>query len=230
MRSNTDKSPHVPPSPTDDLAIEANHRIANNLNALAAMLRKKIGTMAVGPKTMPRDEAVAALTEMTANIFAVSRLHQRLTALPTGGRVDLHTTLTDILQEFQASGLCSDRLCIRTTLGGACMVEAAHASTLALAFSEIVTNAIKYAHPTGLPVELSVANVATELGGTVLQISDDGVGFPEGFVEERDAGIGLRLVRSLIESVGCRLDIKSDPLGLVFSIHLPPGMQSRLDG
>ena len=35
-----------------------------------------------------------------------------------------------------------------------------------------------------------------------LQIADDGVGFPEGFDEWRDAGIGLRLVRTLVESAG----------------------------
>ena len=44
----------------------------------------------------------------------------------------------------------------------------------------------------------------------------------EGFDEWRDAGIGLRLVRTLVESAGGSLAIKSDPLGLTFSIELPP--------
>jgi signal transduction histidine kinase len=44
--------------------------------------------------------------------------------------------------------------------------------------------------------------------------------------EWRDAGLGLRLVRSLVESAGGHLTTNSDPLGLTFSIQLPP--QKRL--
>jgi two-component sensor histidine kinase len=203
-----------------DLATEANHRIANNLESLTAMLRNKIASVQTGPETLPRDQIVTALTEVTANMAAVSRLHRRLTMRPTEGQVDLHAVLVDILQEFEASRLFGDRLRFEPTRSAGCMVEAAAAATLALAFSEIVTNAIKYAHPTGLPVELSVTTIPGTDGSIALQISDDGVGFPEGFLEERDAGVGLRLVRSLVESVGGRLSIKSDSLGLVFSIHL----------
>jgi two-component sensor histidine kinase len=105
-------------------------------------------------------------------------------------------------------------------------VEASQASMLLIAFSEIATNAMKHAHPTGLPVELTIAGTATPGGGVQLQIADDGVGFPEGFDEWRDAGLGLRLVRSLVESAGGHLTTNSDPLGLTFSIQLPP--QKRL--
>jgi two-component sensor histidine kinase len=93
---------------------------------------------------------------------------------------------------------------------------------LTLAFSEIVTNAVKYAHPIGLPVEVSIASALAAEGGVVLQIADDGVGFPEGFDESRDAGVGLKLVRSLVENAGGCLATKSDELGLTFSIQLPP--------
>jgi len=59
-----------------------------------------------------------------------------------------------------------------------------------------------------------------------LQIADDGVGFPEGFDEWRDSGIGLGLVRTLVESTGGSMAMESDPLGLTFTITLP--MQPRL--
>ena len=59
-------------------------------------------------------------------------------------------------------------------------------------------------------------------GGVALEIGDDGVGFPEGFVESRDAGVGLKLVRSLVENSGGRLETRSDALGLTFAIQLPP--------
>jgi two-component sensor histidine kinase len=92
---------------------------------------------------------------------------------------------------------------------------------LALAFAEIVTNAMKYAHPTGLPVEIGIALGSDTDGALVLQIADDGVGLPEDFVETRDAGVGLQLVRSMVEYAGGRLEIRSDPLGVTFCIHIP---------
>jgi two-component sensor histidine kinase len=213
--------PQAPPACNVDLAAEANHRIANNLNALAVLLREQIAAAQAEDEKVPRERMVAALTDVTGNVLAISRLHQRL-ATRHSGDVDLHAVLVDILQAFEASGICGDRLHIVSTRSASCRVDAARASTLALAFSEIVTNAIKYAHPTGIPVELAVSTVPLLDGSIELLITDDGVGFPEGFVEERDAGLGLRLVRSLVESVGGRLDIRSDPLGLVFSIHLAP--------
>jgi two-component sensor histidine kinase len=224
------KSVQPPPVSGLDLVMEANHRITNNLNALTLLLRGQIREMRAGPELVKRDEAMARLTETAANLVAMSRLHNRLTVQPAEGNVDLHAVLSDILQELKASGLFGDRLRIRPTLNSGFMVEASHASMVALAFSEIVTNAMKYAHPIGVPVELAVTSVPLPDGSRVLNVSDDGVGFPDGFNENRDAGVGLKLVRALVESVGGLVGIKSDVSGLVFSIHLPPIGGKHQDG
>ena len=59
-------------------------------------------------------------------------------------------------------------------------------------------------------------------GSVVLEIGDDGVGLPEGFDHARDAGVGLKLIRSLVEKIGATVEIESDDLGLRFRIVLPP--------
>jgi two-component sensor histidine kinase len=70
-------------------------------------------------------------------------------------------------------------------------------------------------------VEMTVSATPASDGTVALSIADDGVGLPEGFVESRDAGVGLKLVRSLVESVGGRLALSSTELGLTFLIELP---------
>src|ERR1700691_4176879 len=102
------------------------------------------------------------------------------------------------------------------------MVNADQASGLTLVMSEIVMNAVKYAHPTGIPVEISIACTTARDGGVMLVVADDGVGLPEGFDERRDAGVGLKVIRSLLQKIGARLDMESDDLGLSFRIALPP--------
>jgi len=205
-----------------DLVIESNHRIANHLSELAAILSKQIRAMQAGPALVPRTLAVDTLAETMGKILAVARLHHGFSAEPEQDKVEIDKVLVTVLQDFATSGIFGDRLRIGATNSPGCLVDASQASMLTLVFSEIVTNAIKYAHPTGLPVEVSIASAATPAGGVVLQIADDGVGFPEGFDDVRDAGVGLKLVRALVENAGGRLATRSDALGLTFSIELPP--------
>src|SRR5687768_11254444 len=199
----------TPPVREVDPVVEANHRIANNLTAFAETVRCRIVATGAGPPSVPRELVMEVLTEIAGNVIALSRLHRSLSSAPEEDDVDLHDVLGDILRQFEASGIFGDRLRIQSTIGAGGKVEASRASMLALAVSEIVTNSVRHAHPTGLPVELSVRSVSTSDGVLAVQIADDGVGFPEGFVEQRDAGVGLTLVRSLVEAAGGRLEIKS---------------------
>ena len=204
-----------------DRAIENSHRIANELGLLAAVLQRQISKVRDGPEMISREVLVEALSSHFNKLIAVSRLHHAISRVADEDDVDLKQVFTDLFQNFQDSGLFADRLHLSLTFPPRFHVTAAQASALTLAFSEIVTNAMKYAHPTGLPVEIAVTGEQTPNGGFTLDISDDGVGFPEGFVETRDSGVGLKLVRSLVDSAGGRLAISSDELGLAFHIELP---------
>ena len=154
-------------------------------------------------------------------LLGISRLHHAISRQPDQDQVDLTQVLTDLFGEFEASGVFERRLRLEWTLAQHCVVDAAQASAMTLVFSEIVTNALKYAHPTGLPVEMTVSATPASDGTVVVSISDDGVGLPEDFVKSRHAGVGLKLVRSLVESVGGRIAMSSSELGLTFRIDLP---------
>jgi len=217
--------PKPPPRVPLDLALEANHRIANHLSMLVAAMRCPLAAIEGGPHMIPRELVGDLLNDMAGKILSVSRLHLMLAKRPAPGEAELGPALASVVKELQASGIYRDRLDVAMSLDG-CRVDAAQASILMMAFSEIATNAIKFAHPTGLPVELTITGAEMPGGGVQLKIADDGVGFPEGFDEWRDSGIGLRLVHTLVESAGGNVAIKSDPLGLTFLITLPaePGL------
>lgn len=202
-------------------SIEANHRIANELGQLAALLARQIKSAENGPAMVPRQSLTDALRLHHGRLLGISRLHHAISRRPEQDHVDLTQMLTDLFGEFEACGVFEHRLRLEWTLAQHCVVDAAQASAMTLAFSEIVTNALKYAHPTGLPVEMTVSAAPASDGTVALSISDDGVGLPEGFVESRDAGVGLKLVRSLVESVGGRIAMSSTELGLTFRIELP---------
>jgi len=173
---------------------------------------------------VPRQLVAELVNDMAGRINALGRLHNLLSKGRVQGTVDLGKVLSELIEGFRTTGMFGDWLDIHLSADG-CEIDAAKASMLMLVVAEIATNAFKYAHPSGLPVELTIAATMTVAGNLILHIADDGVGLPEGFDEKRDAGPGLRLVRGLVESVGGRLTLNSDPLGLGFSIELPDTRQ-----
>lgn len=210
----------------DDLIRESNHRIANQLSLLVAMIHSQKAALKRGPALVSREAAIGMLTEMAARIVALSHLHRRLVNVADREDVDLPDLLIESCVELSKTLALGERVRFRHALDAKCPVSAEQASVLSLIVSEIVMNAVKYAHPTGLPVEVTVACSVTREGRTCLEISDDGVGLPEGFDENENGGVGFKIIRSLTAKVGADLTIRSDDLGLSFSIMLPPSARA----
>lgn len=198
--------------------VESNHRIANHLSAVVVFAQKEAAKLSAGSELVRREDAVAAIKSLGSKVAAVSTLHCALAASAQRAEVDLAHILEEASRPLRE--LYGDRLRLETSIAAGCAVAGEQGFVLALAFAEIVTNAVKYAHPTGLPVEVSVVGAATADGRIRLEISDDGVGLPDGFDPERDSGVGMKMVRYMVDSVGGELGTTSDALGLNFSITL----------
>lgn len=209
----------VPTPPDTSLASEASHRIANQLATLVALVDKQRQAVCEGPELLPRAAVADSLAAVSGKLRAMAELHHRLTAQPEQDEVEVNEALVDILRGFQA--IFGERVRMNPAAGDGCRLKSRQLSMVALAFAEIVTNALKYAHPTGLPVEFSISSRQTADGGIELTVSDDGVGMPEGFDMNRDGGTGLKLVQALVTGAGGRLSACSSELGLAFSIEIP---------
>src|SRR5262249_9360543 len=135
-----------------DLVGEANHRIANNLATLDAMVRRRADRLRAGFDLIPRADVVSALTDIHSAIIAMGRLHRTLASEPTRRELALADLLTEVLSDFKS--IFQDRLLFTVSIPACVRLDAGRASTFMQAFAEIVANAMKYAHPTGVPVEL----------------------------------------------------------------------------
>ena len=92
---------------------------------------------------------------------------------------------------------------------------------LGLITAELFSNSLKYAHPTGLPVKISVSCSQTPTGELILSYEDDGVGFPEAFDVSHDGHLGMHFIRSLCGQLGATHKWLSDPLGIQFEMQVP---------
>jgi|SRR5579871_4483386 len=215
-------------SPSADLLSEANHRIANHLAIVASTIQDQIRRIARGPDLLRREAASKGLHEAVGKIVAIAHLHRRLAKLEPKDSMDICALLIESVNEIVSALSLSDRVHVRQKLHADCQVSADQASALVLMMSEIVTNAIKYAHPTGVPIQIDIACVHASDGRVVLEIADDGVGFPEGFAEDRDGGMGLKLIRALAGRIGAGLSITSSDLGLTYLLEIPAEKLSQV--
>ena len=162
------------------------------------------------------------LLEIGTRIETVGRLHRLLSKTPCGSAPELGPYLCDIalsaISSMSAPG-AAPRFSAEIH-----DVAFLSSETLPLGFivGELVTNSVKYAHPAGVAGDIRLCCARAADGATVVEVSDDGVGFPEGFDPNRGGGLGLRLVRSLASHLGADLDFDQTDLGLTTRLSIRP--------
>jgi two-component sensor histidine kinase len=158
------------------LAQEIHHRVKNNLQTVASLLRLQARAAGVDP--------LRALEDSVNRILAIAAVHEVLME-----RHDDDVELGELLDRLRATlvqGLASDKH-VDAKLGSVSL--AGHRATaLALVFAELFQNAMEHGGG-AVRIELAQRN-----GEVVLAIADDGGGF-EG---EPAQGTGLSIVRALV--------------------------------
>ncbi len=211
----------MPPAASDDTIAEANHRIANSLTLLVSMVRMQAASVKKSPVPLSNAEVRLLLEGIAARIGTIGQLHRLLSQAASEGVANLRPHLKEVTDALVAA-LSSPEQQVRVTHGGGdCMVLTRQVQPIILILCEIFINAMKYAHPAGVPLVMAVDCATTGDGRLVLTVSDDGVGLPEGFDPASDGGLGFRVMRSLASEIGAELRIGSSSLGLSFCLSLP---------
>ena len=94
------------------------------------------------------------------------------------------------------------------------------ALALALIVAELISNSLKYAHPSGLPTAFTILCRRVDETGLEVVYEDDGVGFPENFDMSAAGHMGMRLIELLSQSIAGTCNWHSDPLGIRFEIAI----------
>ncbi|MEJ2814804.1 sensor histidine kinase [Caulobacter sp. CCG-8] len=218
---------------SDDRLSEAQHRIANNLALIAGYTRLQATRLHKSGQPLSAREACIALEEVATRIETVGELHRLLSAAPghgpgsSDGRVDLGRFLSKLCRSLMETVSFAGETVITHRDAGGCVVRPDQATPVALIVSELVTNALKYAHPTGVAGRILVSCRSTG-GGLVVEVTDDGVGLSEDFDPLTDGGLGFRVVRGLARQLGADLVYESRGLGLTVRLTLGADDEHRV--
>jgi two-component sensor histidine kinase len=184
---------------TKDATIrEIHHRVKNNLQTVAALLRLQA-------RRVPDESARAALEEAVRRVGTIALVHETLSH-GLDETVDFDEIAVLGLRAVVEVATREHRVDSRLT-GSFGRMRAEDATALAMIVSELVQNAVEHglADRDGT-VEVAVRRETLEDGDEQLTvvITDDGVGLPAGFRPVL-AGLGTRIVTSLAADLRGRI-------------------------
>lgn len=201
---------------TKDATIsEIHHRIKNNLQTVAALLRMQ-------SRRMKSPEACEALRDATRRVSSIAVVHDTLS----------HTLEEDI--EFDdvcdrilrmVGDLAAPSGVVRAKRVGSFGVVSSEAATsLAMIITELCQNAIEHGlQSSSGELEVRPRTVGHEL---VVDVVDGGVGLPEGFDIHSQESLGLAIISTLIKDLHGSIELGpgDDGQGTCARLRFPSGV------
>ena len=183
-----------------DIAMkEMYHRIKNNLQLISSLMRMQA-------ELVTERHASAALTDCQQRIRSMALIHEHLYGNGCNDEINFGQFTRSLVGELSSSYAVGTQIrCAVNT--NPVTLHAEKAIPCGLIVNELVSNAFKYAYPSGQGGEIRVNLAEDPAGRITLSISDHGVGLPAGFDCSNSHSMGLPLVEPLARQIGATLTV-----------------------
>jgi two-component sensor histidine kinase len=191
---------------------EVHHRVKNNLQVVASLLRLQA-------EKFENSELANALRESQNRVESMALIHEQLYGTDDLREVDLaqHASLL-LTNLFDSYGVDPERI------AGWVAVEPTRlgvdrAIPAGLILNELISNALKHAFPDGRTGSLRIEG-GLRSGNVVLTVRDDGAGMRDEGVLRKPKSAGLEIVNILTRQLKGAIDVSSGR-GTTFQLSFP---------
>lgn len=191
---------------------EVNHRVANSLQLVGSLV-------AMQQRGVADPAARAALAEVQGRIAAIAQIHRRLYTSEDVTSVEMDSYMAGLVAELEAALSASGRAHRLVLAADAVRIPTDQAVSVGVVVAELVTNAYKYAYPGGsgeIRVRLGAA-----ADGLTLTVEDDGVGFQGAAADRAGSGLGMRVVKAMLETLRSTFTIDPAHAGTRAVMRIP---------
>jgi two-component sensor histidine kinase len=179
---------------TKDATIrEIHHRVKNNLQTVAALLRLQA-------RRIDSEEAKLALEEAVRRVGSIAIVHETLSHA-VGETVEFDEIADRLGTMVAEVGSLGGRVRVRRegTFG---ILPSESATALAMVLTEVLQNAVEHGYDAEDAEASGTITVTVQrlVGRLHMTVEDDGRGLPADFDLDGSASLGLSIVRTLVES------------------------------
>ena len=192
------------------LLSEVNHRVANSLQLVAALVNMQ-------SKTVTDESATAALKETEARIQAIAQIHKSLYTSSDVTSVALNDYLGAMLENLGAAMHNNGHSARLTSELDPILLPTDQSISLGVIATELVTNAFKYAYPAGQSGDIRVMLRKLKDGRAELVVQDDGIGLGA-TMSPRGTGLGSKIIAAMAAGLKTKVEY----------INRAPGTAARL--
>jgi PAS domain S-box-containing protein len=196
---------------------EIHHRVKNNLQIVSSMLNLQMDQLS-DPK------AIELFKESQHRVRSIALFHETLYQSRDLGRVEIAEYLKGLANGlFATYGVNSDDI-VLSVQAEAIPLGIDAAISCGLIVNELVSNSLKYAFPDRRKGQVEVT-LRSAGAAVVLEVADNGVGFPVHLDFRSPSTLGLKLVAIFTEQVGGTMNLTRAG-GTRFSLRFTPGTRS----
>jgi len=192
---------------------EIHHRVKNNLQIISSLLNLQSAEIE-DPKASQK------FRDSQDRVKAMALIHERLYQSSDLAKIDfsgyVRSLTGHLLRSYKVNAnairlsLEIDSVPMNLDVGIPC----------GLIINELVSNALKYAFPQPGESEIKIRFSEGEDRALKLVVRDNGIGFPENWNPEESDSLGLKLVRTLTEQLGGRVQYRNQN-GFLCEISIP---------
>lgn len=185
----------------ENLLKDVHNRVKKNMQRISSLTGLQSEYM--------RDQILENFVDSQKHIKSIALVHEKLYESPDLERVEFSSYVNALVEDiYRSQGVDSNRIVKEISVDDV-LLDIDRATSCGLLINELVSNSIKHAFPDdkdGL-IEIKITKKGEEVS---MEISDDGVGFPDNFDLENVDTLGLQLVKTLVDEIEGKIQLKSN--------------------
>lgn len=191
---------------------EMHHRVKNNLQVIASLLRLQSGTM-------PDERLQQAFEQSQSRVMSMALIHEKLYKGDELATVDVGVYIEELFSELVRVNDVRDRIRYSADIDAGLAFGLTTMVPLGLLLNELITNSFKHAFVGRSEGTITLAVHRADGDAFDLNYRDDGVGMPVDKLNSDGATLGMTLIESLVGQLNGRMSVDANGHGTHYHIR-----------